>query len=203
MISATEANHGQHATLFCTQKPSQGWHTSFAPEGQITCLELGSLWPPNGRQLGQLHNHLPLYGIYRCQRSCATRAAALPHRLRQWKYRTRLIDGIYHLYYFSFLTSLYSSGFYSFILVIISMYLFGFEKLDKYSPFLITRLALRYSHIFLFFASMMAITANILPVALEYMIRVCQCSQASSPSVFSLGRDGRPGPIGFLEPVSL
>jgi len=74
------------------------------------------------------HCHL---GIYRCQRSCATRAARLPHRLRQWKFRTRLIDGIYHLNGFGFLTSLYSSGFYSFILVIISMYLFGFEKLDE------------------------------------------------------------------------
>jgi len=75
------------------------------------------------------HCHL---GIYRCQRSCATRAAILPHRLRQWKYRTRLIDGIYHLNGFGFLSSLYSSGFYSFILVIISMYLFGFEKLGHF-----------------------------------------------------------------------
>jgi len=72
------------------------------------------------------HCHL---GISRCQRSCATRAATFPHRLPHWKYWTRLIDGIYHLNGFSFLTSLYSSGFYSFILVIISMYLFGFEKL--------------------------------------------------------------------------
>ena len=72
------------------------------------------------------HCHL---GNYRCQRSCATRVVTLPHRLRQWKYRTRLIDGIYHLNGFSFLTSLYSSGFYSFILVIISMYLFDFAKL--------------------------------------------------------------------------
>jgi len=131
MISETEANHGQHATLFCTQKPSQGSHTSFAPEGQIACLELGSRWPPNGRQLGQLHNPLHPYGIYRCQQSFATRAARLPHRLRQWKFRTRLIDGIYHLNGFGFLTSLYSSRFYSFILVIISMYLFGFEKLGQ------------------------------------------------------------------------
>ena len=75
------------------------------------------------------HCHL---GIYRCQRSHATRAATIPHRLRQWKYRTRLIDGIYHLNGSGFLTSLYSSGFYSFILVIISMYLFGFEKLVSY-----------------------------------------------------------------------
>ena len=47
--------------------------------------------------------------------------------LRQWKYRTRVdgcLDGL------GFLTSLYSSDFPSLILVIILMYLFGFEKLD-------------------------------------------------------------------------
>jgi len=45
---------------------------------QIACLGLGSRWPPNGRQLCPLLNHLPQYGIYRCQRSQATRAAAFP-----------------------------------------------------------------------------------------------------------------------------
>ena len=35
-------------------------------------------------------------GIYRCQRSQATRAATSPHRLRQWKNGRRLIDGMDH-----------------------------------------------------------------------------------------------------------
>ena len=53
--------------------------------------------------------------------------------LRPWTHKRGLIDGIDRLDSFGFLISLYSSGFHSLILVIISMYLFGFEKLDTLS----------------------------------------------------------------------
>ena len=56
------------------------------------------------------HCHL---GIYRCQRSLATRAAASPQRLRQWKDKMWFIDGIdYSESFHVFLTSLYSSCFF-------------------------------------------------------------------------------------------
>ena len=63
-------------------------------------------YPPTTLTLSlRPHCHL---GIYRCQRSPTTRAAASPQRLRQWKHEHRLNDGIYGL---GFLISLYSQYF--------------------------------------------------------------------------------------------
>jgi len=105
-----------------------GQHPSPRSDWGIACLGLGSRWPPNGRQFSLLL-YLPRDGIYRYQRSQATRAATPPQRLHQWKHGRSLIDGIYCLDGLGFPISLYSSHFHCLILVIISMYLFGFGKL--------------------------------------------------------------------------
>ena len=76
-----------------------------------------------------------LAGIYRCQRSQATRAATPPQRLRQWNHGRSLIDGIVCLDGFGFPLYLYSSDFRCLILVIISMYLFGFGKIGYQALF--------------------------------------------------------------------
>ena len=103
--------------LTCTQpetislsEHSLGQHGGLKGDGRIACLGLGSRWPPNGRQFGQLL-HLPPGGIYRCQRSLATRAAASPQRLRQWKHGRSSMEGIDCLDDFDFLISLYSQCF--------------------------------------------------------------------------------------------
>ena len=106
----------------------QGHYASPRSDWGIACLGLGSRWPPNGRQFSLLL-YLSQGGIYRCQRSQATRAATPPQCLRQWKNRRSLLDGIDCLDGLGFSMFQYSSYFHSLILVIISMYLFGFGKL--------------------------------------------------------------------------
>ena len=104
-------------------KHSQELHASSRPDQRIARLGLGCRWPPNGRQFSQLL-HLPQGGIYRCQRSPATRAAASPQRLRQWKDGRWLKDGIALSDGLGFSYFFVLSVFHSLILVLISMHLF-------------------------------------------------------------------------------
>ena len=102
----------------------QGLRTSMLATTRILAFFVSH--PPPLTLPWRPHCHL---GIYWCQRSQATRAATPPHRLRQWKHGRWLIGGIDFLDGFGFPISLYSSDFHCLILVIISMYLFGFGKL--------------------------------------------------------------------------
>ena len=61
-------------------------------------------------------------GIYRCQRSQATRAATRPHHLRQWNQRRGSIDRLDRLDSFGFLISLYSSGFHYLIRYLLNVF---------------------------------------------------------------------------------
>ena len=78
LLLAVDTNHYQQALPFFTGTYYLGLHTSSRRAGNIACLGLGSRWSPNGRPLGQLLDDLPHVGLYRYQRSQATRAAASP-----------------------------------------------------------------------------------------------------------------------------
>ena len=106
-------------------RPRCSLHLAFSSPGSLQ-LALFVSHPPPLTLPQRPHCHL---GIYRCQRSQATRAATPPQRLHQWKHGRSLIGGIYCLDGLGFPISLYSSHFHCLILVIISMYLFGFGKL--------------------------------------------------------------------------
>ena len=92
----------------------QELNASSGTEGQIACIGLGSRWPPNGRQLGPLHVHLPQTGIYRCQRSQATRAATSPPQPPTVDTRKKVDWWNWLLRWFWF-SLLYSSDFHSLI----------------------------------------------------------------------------------------
>jgi len=109
----------------------RGLGRSSRPVWKIARLGLGSRWLPNSRQFSPVLDHLPQGGIYRCQRSQATRGASPRHCLPQWKHERRLINGIDCVNGFGFLISLYSYDFHYLIFVIISMYLVDFGELGN------------------------------------------------------------------------
>jgi len=89
------------------REPRYSLQLAFSSPSSLHLAFFVTLPPPRALSL-RPHCHL---GIYRCQRSPTTRAAASPQRLRQWKYGRRLIDGIDHLDGLGFLISLYSQCF--------------------------------------------------------------------------------------------